>query len=174
LVTSPVISGSTATETLPSGQQLFIQTLLPQSPSITSAFGAGNLNPVAQLEPTQYILTVEDPAKPADVHFLHVLQGTDPGAPMVAATYLQSAGGTAFDGALFGSNAVFFPVSGGSFAGTTFTVPSTVHTLLVSGLSPNVSYGAAVQIGAGGTAITLTPGGPDTTADGAGLVRLIF
>ena len=90
LVTNPIINGNVATETLPSGQQLFMQTLLPHSPSLSSAYAAGNLNPIAQLEPTQYILTVEDPAKPADVRFLHVLQGADPGAAMVPAAYLQS------------------------------------------------------------------------------------
>src|SRR5262249_55801071 len=55
LVTNPVISGDVATETLVSGQQLFIQTLLPQSASLTVVYGAGNLRPIAELEPTQYI-----------------------------------------------------------------------------------------------------------------------
>ena len=173
-MTNPVINGNVATETLPSGQQLFVQTLLPQSPSVTAAYAAGNLNPIAQLEPTQYILTVEDPAKPTDVRFLHVLQGADPGAPMVAATYLQSTGGTAFDGAAFGSNAVFFPVAAGPFSGTTLTVPSSVHVLFMAGLSPNASYGVSVQANATGTIITITPGGPDATADKGGLVRLTF
>jgi hypothetical protein len=41
LVTTPVISGNMATETLASGQQLFVQTLLPGNASNSSADAAG-------------------------------------------------------------------------------------------------------------------------------------
>ena len=58
LVTNPVIAGNTATETMASGQQLFVQTLLPRSPALSAVYAAGNLNPIADLEPTQYILHV--------------------------------------------------------------------------------------------------------------------
>ena len=44
LVANPAVNGNAATEALPSGQQLFIQTLLPLSPSLTSFNGAANLN----------------------------------------------------------------------------------------------------------------------------------
>jgi hypothetical protein len=50
---------------------------------------------------------VEDPAKPSDTRFLHVLQGADPGAPV------QSTGGDAFDGAVFASSSVYFPGGAG-------------------------------------------------------------
>ena len=36
LVTNPLITGNTATETMPDGQNLFIQTLLPASPTLRS------------------------------------------------------------------------------------------------------------------------------------------
>jgi len=170
LVTNPAIKGNVATETLASGQQLFVQTLLPQTPSLTAVYAAGNLNPIAELEPTQYVFTVEDPAKPSDVRFLHVLQGADPGAPMAPAVRVQSTSGTAFDGAVFGSAAVYFPVAAGAFAGTTLPAPAGVHTALVTGLAPNASYGVSVA----GNAISVLPGGAGATADGAGVLRITF
>jgi len=173
-VTNPVLDGNAATATMASGQQLFVQTLLPLSPSASAVYAAGNLNPIAELEPTRYIYTVEDPARPADVRFLHVLQGADPGEPMIAATYLQSTSGTLFDGASFGTTAVYFPVEGdGSFAGTTVLAPAGVHALLVTGLQPNGSYTITIQPGGGGSAIGISPG-PGVAADPAGLLSLSF
>ncbi|SPF55937.1 hypothetical protein SBA4_760015 [Candidatus Sulfopaludibacter sp. SbA4] len=87
---------------------------------------------------------------------------------MAAATYLQSSSGTAFDGAAFGSTAVYFPVSGsGAFAGTTLSVPAVVHTVLVTGLAANGSYSVSVQAGV----ITIATGS-GATADGAGVLRV--
>jgi hypothetical protein len=170
LVTNPSINGRTATEVLPSGQRLFLQTLLPQNAAMAARFAAGDLNPISELEPTKYILTVQDPNLPTDTRFLHVLQGADAGAAMVPATYLQSTAGTSFDGAVFGSTAVYFPVSAtAAFAGTTLPAPSGVQTIVVAGLTPNASYGASVN----GNAVAIVAGGA-ATADAAGLLRLTF
>lgn len=174
LQNNPTINRNTTTETLISGQQLFIQTLLPQSPSISAAYAAGNLNPIAQLEPTQFILTVEDPNKPTTVRFLHVLQGANPGMAMIPASYYQSVSGTAFDGAVFGATAVYFPVNPGPIAVTSLFAPTGVHTLLVTGLNPNASCGVSIQATAGGTTISLTPGAAGSSADSAGVLRLTF
>lgn len=175
LVTNPVISGNVATETMADGQQLFIQTLLPQKASLSAAYGAGNLNPIAQLEPTQYIFTVEDLTHPVDTRFLHVLQGANAGVAMTTATYQQSASGTAFDGAAAGSAAFYFPVSGSaSFTGATLPAPAGVHTMLVAGLSPNTSYGVNVQPNGGGNLIVISLTGATATADGAGILVLTF
>jgi hypothetical protein len=174
LVTNPAITGNTATETLPSGQQLFIETLLPLNPSLTSFNGAATLNPIADLEPTRYIYQVQDPTIPTDTRFLHVLQGADPGVPMAPATYLQSTGGTAFDGAVFASTAVYFPVSNnGAFAGATFSAPAGVHTLFVTGLTPNATYGAGVAVSGPGNLVTVAAGGA-SVADAAGVLVVNF
>ena len=171
LVTNPIVSGNTATELLPSGQQLFVQTLLPLNPSLTSFNGAANLSPIADLEPTRYIYQVQDPSEPLDTRFLHVLQGADPGAPMSAATYLQSTAGTAFDGAAFGAAAVWFPVSGsGAFAGSTLPLPAGVHTVLITGLTPNAGYSVSNQ----GQSIIVSPNGATATADAGGVLRLSY
>jgi hypothetical protein len=140
-----------------------------------AVYAAGNLNPIAELEPTQYILTVQDPTLPTSARFLHVLQGADPGAGMAAATYVQSSNGTAFDGAVFNGSAVYFPVSSAAtFTTTSFSAPTGVHTLLVTGLSVGASYGYTVQAGGAGNIVTLTPGGTGANADSAGVLRLTF
>jgi len=176
LVTNPVVAGNTATERLASGQQLFIQTLLPLNPSLSSFDGAANLSAVADLEATQYLYQVQNPSNPADTRFLHVLQGADPGAPMAAAVYVQSTSGTAFDGAEFAATAVWFPVStGGIFAGTTLPAAAGIHTALVTGLAPGTGYQATLTPdGTGGTVIAVAPGGGTAVADAAGVLRLTF
>jgi hypothetical protein len=173
LVTNPVINGKVAIETMASGQRLFIQTLLPQTTSANAVYGAGKLNPIAELEPTQYIYTLQDPANPTDTRFLHVLQGANPGAAMAPAVYLQSSGGAAFDGAAFAGAAVYFPViGGGTFAGTTLSAPAGVHTMLVTGLAPNAAYGVVIAPGGGATVSIAAAAG--STTDGAGVLRLTF
>jgi len=175
LITNPVIDGHVATETLPSGQQLFVQSLLPASSTITARNATADLTTIAELEPSQFVMTIQDPSNPMDTRFLHVLQGADAGAAMVPATHLTSTSGTPFDGAIFGSFAVYFPVSAtAQFASTMFSVPAGVHTLLVTGLAPNASYTASVSVAGSGHTITVSPGGTGATADAAGVLMLTF
>jgi len=170
LVTNPAINGRIATETLASGQKLFVQALLPANVSLSARYAAGDLNPIAELEPTKYILTAQDPANPADTRFLHVLQGADAGGAMTAASYLQSAAGTPFDGAAFGSTVVWFPVNvpNGPVAAT-LPAPAGVHTVLITGLAPNAAYGVSAS---GGT-VVIGPG-TGSLADGAGVLQVTF
>jgi hypothetical protein len=175
LVSNPAINGHVATETMADGQQLFIQTLLPLNATASAIYGVSTLNAIAQLEPTQYIFTVEDPTLPVDTRFLHVLQGADPGAAMAPATYVQSTNGTAFDGAVFGNAAVYFPQSANAaFTGATLAEPSGVHTMLVTGLSPNTGYGVGIQTSGSGKAVTVSAGGTSAITDSAGLLLLSF
>jgi hypothetical protein len=171
LIANPSITGNTATETLASGQRLFVQTLLPANATLTADSPTAQFPYLAELEPTQYILTVEDTTKPSDVRFLHVLQGANAGAPMAQATRVQSAGGASFDGAIFANAAVYFPVYANTvFVSTTLPLPAGVTTMLVAGLAPNTSYSASVQ---SGNAVTITAG-TGTTTDAAGVLRLTF
>lgn len=175
LITNPDIRGKVATETLASGQRLFIQTLQPSNPSLTAIYAAGNLKPIAELEPSQYILTVEDPTRPTDVRFLHVLQAADRATPMVPSVHVQSLGGTAFEGAAFGSAAVYFPVSGdGAFAGTSLPIPAGVRTLLVAGLAAKASYIISNEPSGNGNSVGIVRGSGGINTDGAGLLKLTF
>lgn len=171
LATSPQVNGNVATETMADGQQLFVQALLPKNAVLTSRYAAGDLNPHAELDPMFYVLTDKDTTLPTDTRFLHVLQGANGGAAMVQATYLTSASGTAFDGAVFGSSAVFFPQqANGPLTTTTFNLPLGVTTLAVAGLTPGASYSVTFVTSPTGTMVTLTPGGSGSVADSAGLL----
>jgi len=174
LVTNPAISANTATETLASGQQLFVQSLLPANASITARNVVGDLTTIAETEPSQYVMTVQDPSNPSSTRFLHVLQGANAGTALTPATYVQSTNGTSFDGAVFGSSAVWFPVNTGSFNGTTLNTPVGVHSVFVTGLVPNTSYSVTVQSSGSGNVIVIAAGGAGTTTDAAGVTQLSF
>jgi hypothetical protein len=167
-ITQPTIAGHVATETLASGQQLFVQSLLPTQATLSAREADTDLNPIADQEPSKYILTVEDTSNPTDVRFLHVLQGADPGATMAAATAVKSSAGASFDGATFGKAAVYFPTGvSTAFVTTTFPAPSGVHELFVTGLAPATGYGVTTQAGA----VTVAPGGA-TQSDAAGVLSI--
>jgi hypothetical protein len=169
LVTNPAINGNTATETLASGQQLFVQSLLPLNATMTARYAAGDLNPIAELEPTQYVMTVQDPSNPTDTRFLHVLQGADPGAAMAPATYVQSTSGTAFDGAVFGSTVVYFPVNASNASISASLPVGSAHTALITGLTPGGTYDVSVS----GGVLTIAAG-TGSTADAGGVLRVTF
>ena len=116
----------------------------------------------------------DNESEPADTRFLHVLQGANPGVPLAPATYLQSTGGVAFDGAVFAGAAVYFPVTAsGAFTGTTLTAPAGVTVMLVAGLTPNASYSVNIQSSGTGNTVSISPGG-GTAADSGGVLRLSF
>jgi hypothetical protein len=169
LVTSPQIAGNAATEVMPDGQDLFVQTLLPMNPTLSSFNGAAIMSPIADLEPTKYIYQVQDSTSPADTRFLHVLEGANAGTAMAHATYLQSLSGQQFDGAAFSSYAVYFPVNTVSFTGTTLNVPAAVHTLMVTGLAPATGYNA---ISASGKVSISAVGASQTDAAGVLILHL--
>ncbi|MGB8261071.1 MAG: hypothetical protein WCE75_12000 [Terracidiphilus sp.] len=172
LVTHPAISGKNATETMADGQQLFIHTLLPANASITARQADTDLNPIADLEPTKYVMTVEDTSDPTDIRFLHVLQGADQGAKATAVTGFSSTSGTAFDGALVGTTALLFihdDKQTASFSKTVYSEPATVTANFVAGLKPGGAYTVMKTPGAGSTQITITAGGA-TMADAAGVL----
>jgi hypothetical protein len=175
LPSQPTISGDTATSTTPGGQELYVQTLLPANATQSAYNGAVTLSPLADLAPMVYIYQVQDSTNPSDTRFLHVVQGADPGAPMAQATYVQSAGGTAFDGAVFGSSAVYFPQSAGTpFAGATFNSPAGVHAVYITGLTPNVGYGVSVQSSGAGNVVNVITSGASATTDAAGVLVVTF
>jgi hypothetical protein len=172
LVTNPSIGGQNATETMADGQRLYIHTLLPEKASITSRYAAGDLDSVADLEPTQYVLTVEDSSNPTDVRFLHVLEGANPGADATAVSGFSTTSGSAFDGALVGSTALLFirsETGTASFASTVYSEPSTVTANLVAGLKPGVGYTVTRTVSGSSTKVQITAGGI-SIADAAGVL----
>jgi len=163
--------GSLLTETLPGGQQLFIASLLPANGTVGIYSLSNVISTVAEGEPCQYRLAIEDTNYPTDVRFLHVLQGADAGKTADAVAYLQSTSGNAFEGVSVRGVAALFPVYALSndFTSVSYSAPSGVTNHYVAGLRPNTSYTATVQINAGQAQAAVTPG-PGLTADNAGLL----
>jgi hypothetical protein len=163
---TPQVGVNTVSETMADGQSLFVQTLLPLNATQSTFNGAAIMSPLADLEPMVYIYQEQDSSNPADTRFLHVLQASDKGTTMAKAAYLQNTAGQKFDGAGFSKYAVYFPVSVGSFTGTTLTLPAGGHTLMVTGLAANTGYAVTI----GGTSATISPNGSTTTDAGGVLV----
>jgi hypothetical protein len=165
LPTEARVSGQQSTVTTASGQQLFVTTLLPADATI-----AMDTSPPLQDEPAYYDvmhfrLKVEATGAPADVRFLHVLQGADAGAAALATQVIASSGGTAYAGALVGTTAVVFPQSlGEEPQSVTYSAPgATQH--YITGLTPNGAYSVALN----GAELTVTAGG-DQQADAGGVL----
>lgn len=163
--------GSLLTETTVSGQQLFIHSLLPTN-GVVSLFSLSNaITTVAEGEPCNYRLAIEDTNNPTNIRFLHVLQGADAGASPDATTYLTSTAGNPFEGVAVRGADVLFPVNlpGSSFTNVSFIVPPGVTNHFVAGFTPNAGYNVAVATNAGQLQVTVTPGS-QMTADSAGLL----
>ena len=173
-------SGSLITSTLPSGQKLFISPLLPtnRTAKVHSLFN--EISFVAEGDNCQSRITIEDPNHPANIRFLHVLQGADAGISADAATYVQSSGGTPFEGAAVRGALVLFPVNQLSnyFAGLSYAAPAGVTNHFIAGLPTNATFTAAFN----GPLVSLTPGGPlspdlagvlNFTADDLSSVRIL-
>jgi hypothetical protein len=168
-VGAPVVAGKRATVATPGGQVFYVQNVLPAG-AVLTASPAEEVMTVAELDPTRYHLVVEDPAKPADVRFLHVLQGTDSGAAQDVPSLVQSSAGTAFDGVVVGDRAILFARDpSASFEGTTYAVPASVARQLVTGLRPMTGYTVMKTTSGPTTTITVSAGGTQQS-DESGLL----
>ena len=172
LAANPTLAGENATETMADGQQLFIHTLLPLNASIAAREADTDLNPIADLEPTKYVMTVQDSSLPADTRFLHVLQGADAGVAPTAVSGFASTSGTAFDGALVGNSALLFihdETQTARFVATAYTEPSKVTANYIAGLSPSAAYTVQKTANGANVQIVVTAGGAGH-ADAAGVL----
>lgn len=167
-VNAPVVNGRSAHMVTPNGQNVYLQSLLPAGATLTVS-AAEPMNTVAELEPTQWRLVIEDPKRPTDVRFLTVLQGADANQPMAVATRIQSGDGR-FEGVHLANIAVLFPVALGAPAtGVSYHVAAGIDTHIVTGLAPDAGYDLQTQAGANGVSVTVVPGSAYTT-DSAGVL----
>ncbi len=171
VVTARAGGGSVLTETMPSGQQLVINSILPANGAVSVYSLSNAITTVAEGEPCNYRLAIENTNNPTDIRFLHVLQGTDAGVTADATTYVQSSGGHAFEGVAVHGAEVLFPVNvlNNNFTSVSYTAPAGVTNHYVAGLTPNSRYAVTVQTNAGLVQVTVTPG-TQLTADSAGLL----
>lgn len=176
LTAEPDVDGARSVSTTPSGQHLFVTTLLPTDAVLTG-------QPVEPLEeqgepagndPITHRLRVEAPNRPRHATFLHVLQGADPQTQADPATTVTSTSGTAYVGAVVAGTAVLFPADlGGPFESTTYQVPEDTLRHLITGLEPGASYDVDVTATASGAEVTVRLGST-LRADGGGVVDVSF
>lgn len=168
---APTVSGKNVTVTTPGGQKVYLSNLLPAASVVTSSVSE-NLDVLAQLEQTTHQIKIEDPSNPQDVRFLNILQGADGNAAKDPATLVQSSAGTAFEGTVVHNTAVLFSnVWGAAFTSTTYTIPVTATTQIVTGLVPNAGYNVAQTLDGGNVTVTITTGN-QLTADAGGVLLI--
>jgi hypothetical protein len=171
--TVPTMNGNLITTTTPGGQNLYITSLLPAGATMTPISIVGALTTVADLEPCQYRLTIQDTNDPVDERFLNVFQGANAGVPPDAATRIQSTGGTPMDGAVVGNTAVLFVVDSATpLTGTTYTVPANVTEHYITGCNPNGFYTVSSVSSANGLAVSIVPSASGSQADSAGVLAI--
>ncbi|MCE3229357.1 MAG: hypothetical protein K0S32_3908 [Bacteroidetes bacterium] len=168
LPSTPTVTGKNAVSTTPSGQQLFVSSLLPAASSV-SAVPYGNYVEPAEYEQMTARLRVEATGGPADVRFLHVLQSKDQFASAQTTTLIPSVEGT-YEGANMGNVTVMFKKNITTpFSSFTFEVPLTNQSVLLTGLSFTSGYNVNEQILATTKKYTVTVGTTYTSDAGGTL-----
>ncbi len=180
-LTNPSVKGHTATVTMPSGQQLVIQSLLPVSQTITTR-PIESFHDPAELDPVRFQMYIEDRSNPQDMRFLTVLQGLDAGTIPWQADVIHSQSGDLFDGVLINRLAVLFPSDLGSqpqyslqtgapFSDLVITLPNNILGELITGLKPFTGYTIHSQPVGSDIELTITPGG-SVFADSGGVLAI--
>jgi hypothetical protein len=167
------------TVTTPSGQRLFVTTLLPQDASVQTEPASillCNGNPAgsssaADDDPITSRLRVEAPGGPASVRFLNVLQGADAAAsPDPAALVTEVSPG--WSGAVVRGTAVLFPVDlDVPFTSLSYRVPPGTSSHLITGLTPGATFSVTQEAVGADTRVTIVAGG-SSGADGGGLLAI--
>jgi hypothetical protein len=168
----PVLNGRTATVTSTTGQQLFIQSLLPDNGPMYethnwTADPRKEYNAVAENEPSKYRLVIEDTA--ATTRFLTILQGADAGALQTPAEHFVSMDG-AFEGSILGNIAVLFPHRLDNYSTVSYRIPPQVKGHYITGLFPGAGYDVKQIAIDSGDDIVVTLGGA-LLSDSAGVLH---
>jgi hypothetical protein len=170
LTGAPVINGNVVTTTTAGGQHLYISSLLPAGATITNYAVGPELNPIAELEPSNNRIAIETNANLTDVRFLHVLQGADGSQAVDPTALVQSTAGTTFDGALILDTVVMFKHDiAATFTSTSYAVPATTAHQYLTDLTPNTGYTVTVTASGATLNVTVTAGGT-TMTDSAGVL----
>ena len=160
------IAGKLATSTSPSGQRCYIETLLPAAAAVTTA-ASFRYPSQPELGAPMWQLNVEDPSKPADVRFLHVVQGANAATTRDVPALVQSSSTPIFEGAAVGANLVLFPWLPLTALTTPliYTAPAGVTRHYITGLAPHAGH----TVSDSGGMITVRPGWYSYT-DAAGML----
>jgi hypothetical protein len=148
-------------------QQLFLTTLLPAKVTVRASPPEALGKEPLTVDPMKFLLQVEATGGPADVRFLHVIQGADAGAAADPVKLLQvsqvDASKSPFEGALVKNTVVLFARRlGEGFAGMSYVAPPGAKHI-VTGLGHGAGY--TVSKDAGGK-VTVSPGGAQLADEG--------
>lgn len=166
---APFISGSDVTVITPGQQKIYLSNLLP-SGAVVTGFPSEKLNVLAELEQTTHELKIEDPSNPSDIRFLNVIQGADGSVSKDPVLLIQSSSGTEFEGAVVKNTALMFiKVWNAAFSLTSYSIPVSVTTQIVSGLTPDAGYDVKLVSNGIDFDVTITPG-DDLVADEGGVL----
>ena len=165
------ISGSRALMTTVKGQQLAVTSLLPAGAVLANVASDAH-DPeidrkVARNEPMQARLSVTAAGNPASARFLHVLQGADAGAALLAPTLIASTD-SLWQGARLGTTLVLMPRDLPAGTSLEIELPAGATRLLVTGLAANTAYLASRN----GSRLRFAPGSPGTASDAGGVLDL--
>lgn len=160
------VSGKTATMTTATGQQLYVENILPTTavtitptaiePSPLPHPGNGGL---ATGETATGRLAIEDPTMPANVRYLHVLQGADANVAQIPMMLVQSTSGNSFEGVYFQQSVVMFNKNITTpFVQTNYTTPLTIATHYITGVVPSAWYDVTGTVNGANLDITVIPG----------------
>jgi hypothetical protein len=168
---APAVAGHVVTAETPKGQVLRVDTLLPAAAVVTREPWEND----ALLAPPEAMVArvrVEDPARPADVRFLHALQVADPGGAPRPATLLEPTGPVPFHGAVVGAAAVLFPIAKPPSAppALDWSEPASVRLHVVTGLAPGARYDASMRATGDVVHVALRRGGA-LAADAGGALH---
>ena len=154
------VSGNLTTMTTVSGQRLFINTLLPSDAEISSELDTVLAGDVAEYEPMNFRLRIEDPTNPLSVRFLNVLQGADPNSSSYTVQIIQSNAGVPYSGVLVNNTVILFPVDMNNLLSSfSYNVPTSNIKQIITGLTPNVGYSVAMQHVGSKIQVTIGSGG---------------
>jgi hypothetical protein len=179
ITSNVVINNKLTTVTNPSGQKLFVNTLLPTNAVLTTEPVGDLYSPEwgrehAQFDPVVSRLKVEASGGPVNTRFLHVLQGADSGVSADSVSLVQSIGGIAYEGAVVKNTVVLFPkdiipqdVTSFSIV---YTVPANVTKHYITGLKSNTDYSVNIESSGSNRTITITSGTGYKTDSGGVLV----
>lgn len=156
-----------------SGQQLFVNSLLPLNGHLSTSPAADEASDSpAKGESMRYKLMIEAGSPAEQVQFLTVLQGADKGAGAYPVALIESQSGNACQGVVVGTTAILFPLQvGETFEEVIYQVPGEVTWQLITGLQPNAGYDISVERTGGSLRVTIRPG-TAYMADTAGVVSL--
>lgn len=167
------IAGNRTSMTTAAGQSLVVTTLLPPDAAISAAPApAETSDEPAEGETMTHRLLVEAPGGPADVRFLHVLQGLDSGVDAGAAELIQVDGETPYVAILINRTVILFPER----VGTTpqelaYDAPADTEGHLITGLIPDGDFQAELRT-AGDTVRVIVRQGTAHRADAGGVLVL--